>query len=462
VVLRRSHAIACCWGPMSRDRRKSFSASAEASAPELSCFGDLEGRVELVDYLSMLGFWGTDHQDCEWRRLAMSRPSLEEGIRWIQTAMPILLEWPALLGPWLDANRSSRTGLVCHSLSQDLGRILKRARSTFGNRQSSQFIIEAIRRQLCCSGHQSFPVHRSSFFFSSAPSSVLSAASASRELSVTRDNIERFVRAGLVTGTILQWPRYTVCSVSNKSWQEFKSRLKNSITLKEAAARIGVSRRGLQTLMDVKLMPQPIRFRRRSLFPPSALTDVVCRLESYCTGSCDQADRTIIPLGRLSRLRRGLFGPVVMRILDRTIELIRLPDNTPSNLLDRYGVRRSDVLGRSLPMEGEELVGVHAAAQQLGVNTRMVPLLVGAGCLSITKGKGGRRIPKCAILADSVEQFRRQYRMTREIAARKGTSPRRVISLANERQLKPVIEADASKGISAVWRAQDADKLSES
>jgi len=105
---------------------------------------------------------------------------------------------------------------------------------------------------------------------------------------------------------------------------------------------------------------------------------------------------------------------------------------------------------------------VHAAAQQLGVNTRMVPLLVGAGCLSITKGKGGRRIPKCAILADSVEQFRRQYRMTREIAARKGTSPRRVISLANERQLKPVIEADASKGISAVWRAQDADKLSES
>jgi hypothetical protein len=99
-----------------------------------------------------------------------------------------------------------------------------------------------------------------------------------------------------------------------------------------------------------------------------------------------------------------------------------------------------------------EVFGVHRAARQLSLSTRMIPLLVRAGCLESSKEGRFRHPRRYSIHASSIREFKCSYVSSGVLAKRLKTSTRALDKILTQSGLVPVIKGDGARGISTIWR----------
>jgi len=99
-----------------------------------------------------------------------------------------------------------------------------------------------------------------------------------------------------------------------------------------------------------------------------------------------------------------------------------------------------------------EVFGVNRAARQLSLSTRMIPLLVRAGCLASSKEGRLGHVARCSIRSSSIREFKYNYVSSGVLAKRLKTSTRALNKILTQSGLVPVIKGDSARGISTIWR----------
>jgi TniQ len=106
---------------------------------------------------------------------------------------------------------------------------------------------------------------------------------------------------------------------------------------------------------------------------------------------------------------------------------------------------------RECSLQSEDF-GVHRAARQLSLSTRMIPLLVRAGCLESSKEARVRNPRRYSIHASSIREFKCIYVSSGVLAKQLKTSTRALDKFLTQSGLVPVIKGDGARGISTIWR----------
>src|SRR5258708_12415718 len=87
-----------------------------------------------------------------------------------------------------------------------------------------------------------------------------------------------------------------------------------------------------------------------------------------------------------------------------------------------------------------EVFGVNRAARQLSLSTRMIPLLVRAGCLASSKEGRLGHLARCSIRSSSIREFKYNYVSSALLAKRSNTTTRPLNKILTQPALFPVLK----------------------
>lgn len=462
-----------CVGPLSWDRRSAsrcrcradlaVAPAATAAAGALPLLVTLEGLlrgdrqgsrpqgfapVPTFDAAARLAWFTGTASDAgqDWRSRFISRPETAETEAVMGKAAAALLNWPAGVGPWLD-------GIQAHHGDEGLRRTMLRMRAALDDAVFRGFVDE-VRQQL-----SKFPGRPAKGWAAVRGEELeptwLDATATATRLGTTAAKVATMLEAGQLVGRFRRVGgrrEFRICAASVARTGE---RLTASLTPEAAAARLGISRHALEDLRHAGLLA----FVRPSCgngigsaYSPEDTDGLVARIAAFATPG---GPLGVTSLCRVNRSKHRKLSEVIQGILQGVYPVHRLPGFDGPFSLAGFGVALDAVWGTRLHEDGSRSLDVRRAAKALGLATRMVPILVRAGCLRAAGGGHHGRLARNGVDERSVRNFRRDYVMASALARRHATSTQAVGRMLDDAGVAPVVRSDAARGVSAVWRAID-------
>ena len=318
-------------------------------------------------------------------------------------------------------------------------------------------VIEEVRRVLS-SGPDGALMKRWSFFHSNVgePPLSVSAAAAARVLGQKHTSVAQSIADGKLVGESRLMGRRRAHLVTVESLQRAVDDRAQSIVAGSAARILGVSQFQIESFRRCGLLlPQreAQRFKREYRF---RMEDI----ESFINGLADLSSHSLVDgnhirLSDVPAYRHARLSDLIADIFRGAVKVFCDSESKVSEpILKRLFVHRDFIFG-SQRSDGNILLGVKAAARQLRLSTRMIPILVKAKCLDAVGEQSGNNLSKCSVTSTSVTAFRSQFVLARELAKTHATSTRAIGDRARAAGIKPVIRSNTRRGISAVWRTTD-------
>lgn len=394
-----------------------------------------------------------------WRSLHMSKPRVTAAAAAVEAA-PVLLDWPGGLHAWLAGrHRPAATGAGVRAA---FGAVLHRLMASLRG-PGFAFLHEEIRNWLADEWRGGHVKPWSPLFAPRGGARVLSGRQAAERLAVRPDRVAGLIAAGTLGGESRRAGSRRVHLVPVEAVEELERRSAATLPVERVAHRLGVSRGQAARLARSGLLDAAPglhgRARGRS-FEEGALAALGDRLARQASPPPANAGdgRT---LAELSRSRRTDFVELLRGVLDGRLAVWRSAAPAAAPVFERYcasparAVEQRRAAGS--PAAPDECLSVREAAAALGMSVRMVPILVGAGCLEAAPAArgGAPRIGKRSITAASVSAFHGRFAMSRELAEAGGTSTRAVVQRLAAAGVVPVVRQLPARGVSAVWRRAD-------
>lgn len=404
--------------------------------------------VPTFDAAAQLAWFAGTASDAggDWRSRFISRPDAAETEAVLERAAAALLEWPAGVGPWLD-------GIQARHGEEGLHRTMLRMRAALDDVVFRGFVDE-VRRQL--SKWPGRPAKGWAAVRSEelAPTWLDATATATR-LGTTAAKVATMLEAGHLVGRTRRVGGRREFRICAGSVARTGDRLADALTPDAAAARLGISRHALEDLRRAGLLAivrPPCGNGIGCAYRPDDMDGLVARIAAFAT---PLGPAGVTSLCRVGRSKHRKLSEVLQGILQGVYPVHRLTDSDRPSSLACFGVALDTVWGTRIHEDGSRALDVRRAAKALGVATRMVPVLVRAGCLQAARDGHHGRLARNGVDERSVRNFRRDYVMASVLARRHGTSTRAVVRMLGDAGVAPVVHSDVKRGISAVWRTTD-------
>lgn len=390
----------------------------------------------------------------DWRSLEMSKPRVRDLAPLLVTASPILLDWPACMHEWLASRKRAqdkRTGADAE-FGPWLGRL-----SRVLHCNGCEGIADEVRRWLADHWGKGTLKRASFLALSRSEHAIMSAKEVANTLGVSPSSVTRLVRVGELEGELRSMGTRTTLRVYRHSVERWMA---DSVADHDAATTaeiIGAPVSTIHTLRRHGVLASRMRSiggRRENRFSDEAIAAFSASLAAK-SPPLPRGMGALVRLRNLPGRRQANLGLTLVSILNGDIPCWQDASADGESILDRLFVPLSHVASRR-PDRAESL-SVREAAAFLGLNVRMMPALARAGCVHALTGtnRAGYGLVKRSIDARSIRCFPRIYIMTQEIATMCGTNTRNALNLLKAAGLKPVVESNSHKGISAVWRRSD-------
>lgn len=382
----------------------------------------------------------------DWRSRFISRPDAAETEAVLERAAAALLEWPAGVAPWLD-------GIQARHGEEGLRRTMLRMRAALDDVVFRGFVDE-VRRQL-----SKWPGRPAKGWAAVrgeelAPTWLDATATATR-LGTTAAKVATMLEAGHLVGRSRRVGGRREFRICAGSVARTGDRLAVTLAPDAAAARLGISRHALEDLRRAGLLAivrPPCGNGISCAYSPDEVDGLVARIEAVATPRCPSG---VISLSRVNLSKHRKLSEIIRGILQGACPVYRLPGLDCRSSLACFGVALDTVWGTRFHEDGSRSLDVRRAAEALGVATRMVPVLVRAGCLLAACDESNGRLSRNGVDERSVQSFRRDYVMAGALARRHATNTRTVGRLLREAGIAPVVRSNVTLGISAVWRTTD-------
>lgn len=408
-------------------------------------------KTNLAQFMDALWFFG--FETCEpgraWRSYMMTKGTVSIAETVCEKAAKILLDWPAGLHRWLEAQVES----ACpgeNPLSV-LEPTLRRLKSSFGQ-SPTNFVVWEVRNYVARTwGGLQLPIR----YFTTRPPGVVfhSVASARRLLKRSSTSLTKLIDGGAVPALVHAAGGRVRRYIRDHDLRALEIVSDHVLKPAEVAELIGLPVSHLRKLEPLGLVPMAREAGQARRFD-------MARVDRWMAGFYDgalPADGVDHPLA-LSELpfkRSVRLVDILRQVRSGGLAIYAVADDRRS--FASLVIRWSDVFGVTAGIGGERLTYT-AAARRLRLSIRMIPVLIRAGCLTTIR-EPNRPRHASAILVASVELFPVRYVLAKELALRWRTSTRAVNVGLGKSGLIPVIASDAATGISAVWIRQDIEWL---
>ncbi len=388
-----------------------------------------------------------------WRASHMSKPSVAGTAALVGAAAPVLLQWPDGLHQWLADRRRDVEGRV--GLRAEFG--------AWSARLSNVLRFpgcEAVAQEARCWLARDWgrrTLKPSSFLASRDPqSSPLTLRETADRLGVAPATITRMIADGRLVADSRAMGSRTMRRIRPEEVDRVAVATAAMLDARSASEIVGVSEAMIERLGRAGVLRAEavsVGGRRTMRYGRPTLEALAGRLARVAAEGGSPADP--VRLVDLPARRQVSTLTVLGRVLGGELRCFHVPAPGDGRLLAAFAVSSEEAL--LSPGRGVGGVSVREAAKAIGVNVRMVPILVAHGCLSAVPERSGRPgIDKRGVVSASVRSFPRLFVMTSEIARSRGTSTRAAISALLAAGTRPVVMADSARGISAVWRREDA------
>jgi len=220
---------------------------------------------------------------------------------------------------------------------------------------------------------------------------------------------------------------------------------------------------------------QLFRMRARGILSPAPRLPGEPRGASFGAGRVAELERRLQVRMRTSGEAAVGAVPIAELVARRSVSLTDVVEGVLAGDLaawEKRGASDKPLLHRMLVVPGSaadhraarargaivECMSVREAAAALSLSTRMIPVLVASGCLTAADPVVVE-LEKRSVTRASVQHFWLDWMMSTEVAAALGTSTTRVVRLMATSGIPAAVESDSARGISAVWRRRDVEKV---
>lgn len=380
-----------------------------------------------------------------WRSLYMSKPKVIDALPIIKAGAPVLTMWPEGLQSWLDKrcggiHSTEPTHRISHFRT-----ILDRLENAMGGPGSSA-VFDEIRSHIVSAGYT--PGFKAKSFWSRPNNKYLTATAAAKRLNVTNASLKSLLQRRSLNGYSAKTNERTISYVSTESVRRYELDLLDVLSPVAAAGKLGTSRHQIEKLIRSKLL-EPVSQRTYDVAGVE-LSKFIDRIVGLAIPHSESPD--LIRVCDIPRLRQIGIPEVIRLVLAGTIQIYS-EKNVSVQSLQTLWVAKDQLRGRRLNADGDEAVSHRRAADMLGVNVRMIPILLERGLLNRLAGPSDAiGNPRNSITMSSVVEFVQKYVWTRDIAKQVGTSTRSAIDELLHAGEKPIITSDSKAGVSALWR----------
>ncbi|MFH5926904.1 hypothetical protein [Roseomonas xinghualingensis] len=362
----------------------------------------------------------------------------------IEAASPVLLDWPGGLHRWLatlGGGEPSGAG-VRGAFGPQLRRMLaslKEAGFPFLHRELRDWLAR-------WEGGRVKPW--SPLYIDRPEGAPLTAADAAQGLGVSKGRIPRLVASALLPARTVRGGGRLFRMFQSTDIAALRARCAAAVTATEAARQLGVTPGQARRIVRAGLLEalrNPPGRTPGTYVEPSAVTEFGRRLDAACSGRASEGPSLADLAGRG---HAALVGTLLAAARGK-VELLALSKAPGAPTLARYAVPATLAAGAT-----EATMTVREAARALAVHPRMIPALVGAGCLTVSASPG-QTLTRRAVRAASVAAFPAVYATSGTLAAARGTSTRSLIRRLEAAGVRPVVAPDPRRGLSSVWRLAD-------
>ena len=385
-----------------------------------------------------------DAAAAEWRSNLMTKPTVAGSLAAACRAAPALADWPHGWHDWVLA--PGRFGEAAASGAERA--ILHRRLRVLLSRPGMEGMLDETRRAVASGPHG--PLLRPSDFLYTdrAPATFVRGMDAARRLGVCSGTVATLIARGEIQGESLGAGRRRAHVLPVTGIDELVSARAASYDASEAARRLGITVRQIAALRRAGVLPVMRGIpgvRGAGRYGPATVAGLLDRIAVHVAPGLHPGDVSLRDVAE----RRWVRLPEVLSAVLRGELSVRAP------VLPIGGIGDVHVAGQAVLRlrhpRTEECLDVREAASRLGVSIRMIPVLVRAGCL-VAQEQGPGALARRSVTERSVAAFPRRYVLASEYAASWRTNTRTAIARLKERGAIAVVEPDAGRGISSVWR----------
>ncbi|WP_246520269.1 hypothetical protein [Microvirga arabica] len=374
----------------------------------------------------------------------------------VQRGAPVLLDWPHGLRDWLKEHRRPSIG----GLAATFGPLIERMRVAFDH-PGLERILDGVRAILA-NDVSGLPVKHWSFFYADPPlrQRYVTAAVAARQLGVTNASIGKMILDGRLSGISQTIVTRHVRLIDYQHLGKVLDQRASSFGSTEAGRWLGISAFQVETFRRIGLLTAARyvgKRRHEYRFHIDDLDAFRRRLEDAAISTHSNVDH--IPLANVPELRRVRLADLVTAVFQGTLKLaVDASSDGSSPVFRRLLISKDAIFGTRFRSEGAAL-SVAAAAKQLSVSIRMIPLLIEYGCLERIETYNQSSDSKCSISAVSVTGFHSRFTLSSRLAREFGTSTRVICERLKVAGVEPLIHSNTANGISAVWKLSELDAI---
>ena len=405
------------------------------------------GTLDLAAAARLVWFCGTHPPDAAGRRSRfLSRGDFHMAVQAVVAGAGPLLDWPTGLHGWI----SGRVGPSRDMTGQALHDLLASVATAFPDGTDVAAMGEF--RQWFSGRWEGPPPRWNSAMRGTRPAhGLLPVATVARNAGANQKRLRGLVTGGRLPARRIAAGRRTITLIDPGDAEAALSvPVAGPVTGKQQARALGIGRSMRRRLYRLGLLAAaPLPGGPASVGALQAGAALEARIAAVASAAGPPPDA--VSFVDLAARRQVASAEVLARALSGSLPIWLVAGGGP--LLHRVLVRPSDA---AVPDGSAATMSVREAAAALGVSVRMVPVLLGAGCLQGVAGKPGVPAARRSLGAAGVRAFSCHYALTRDVAARLGTSSRNAIASLERAGCVPVVRSDSAKGISAVWLASDA------
>jgi hypothetical protein len=403
---------------------------------------DLE-RLDLGVLLRVIAFLGGSKlgkRQGEGRWLP-ARLTIPEMIEVVSSAAEVFTDWPKNYFVLLDEIRNrSETMVSGAGLEREFGGFYLALANSL-RRQGAGFLWNAFEEYVATQWDGGFVCAKNTRVQQDRRHSerFVTRAKAARQLGIRPERIDRLVSGGLLKGIHRRQRERNLLLVETDSIEEYRSSRGNQISLKDACARLGLSKTAVLQLVRKRLL-RPIWPHKGGMTVYEAKNvDELLDAALKQSGALHPVKSRHISLPRAMRRLTSVglnSGDLVLAMLSGTLPVVGRDECLTG--LAQCLFRPADVA--SLVEEQSEknngVMTIPEAANALGLKQQCTYDLVKAGLLETSFARVRNRVVR-TVCEDAINRFSKTYVSASELAIREQASPRQVVTRLKAQGVKP-------------------------
>lgn len=363
----------------------------------------------------------------------VGKPPLADAANVIEASSKVVLHWPKGFYEWL--SREELEATEHHGIGASFGSTLDTLRRLYDHPEG-QFILAEVREYLAQQWQGGRVLGHSVFHVKLDQPRFLTVAEIAEKAGVAFGTVAKAIHDGVIEATVKNAFGRKIFLITAEAVEEYCANLKDTLERAEVADFLGVNLNAVKRLRKASLL---VSNSSRGFIKKGDLEALMERLEALAVSRSPVDGLPLIhqgPLGSLTQLLQAV-------IEGRITLFLTFPQRKG---MRKFSLERAEVK----ELTRDPLLSLNEASHELGIRAESLRAYTVAQLISSAGQSQGRPLYD----RQDLISFRREYRLSRDIAKILGTAPSWARLKMESLGIASLVPGK-DRAVSGVWRATD-------